>query len=170
MVWFTYDDLKTHRLEGEYTLPDAGRKVLERCLLFLGTGLEYSGPRGFVAPDIPRERYAGSLERLLHRLRRRELPTIQSVWNARTWPFINPEQLDHAMNDASNCSISESDPPPGSSSENGLLRESPNDRSAYVPQKVWVTLSSGPAGMPYRSEPGLSSYGRDTTSNSSSNG
>ena len=61
MVWFTYDDLKTHRLEGEYTLPDAGRKVLERCLLFLGTGLEYSGPRGFVAPDIPRDDMPGSL-------------------------------------------------------------------------------------------------------------
>lgn len=28
MVWFTYDDLKTHRLEGEYTLPDAGEKSL----------------------------------------------------------------------------------------------------------------------------------------------
>jgi hypothetical protein len=100
MVWFTYDDLKTHQLEGEYTLTDVGREVLERCLLFLGTGLEYSGPRGFVAPDIPRDDMPGSLERLLHRLLRRELPTVQSVWNATTWPFKNQEQLDSAMNDA----------------------------------------------------------------------
>jgi hypothetical protein len=52
----------------------------------------------------------------------------------------------------------------------GLLPESAYDPSAYVPQKVWVTLSSGLAGMPNRSQPGLSSYGRDTTSKSSSNG
>jgi len=81
MVWFAYDDLKTHRLEGEYALTDAGREILERCLLFLGKGMEYCGPSGFVAPDLPRDDMPSSFERLLHRLLRRELTTVQYEWN-----------------------------------------------------------------------------------------
>jgi hypothetical protein len=42
--------------------------------------------------------------------------------------------------------------------------------AAYVPQNVHRTLSSGPAGVAYRSSPGRSSQGWDTTSNNSSNG
>lgn len=43
-LWFFWDDLKTHRLEGDYQLDAASKELLSRCIRFLGTNLEYTGP------------------------------------------------------------------------------------------------------------------------------
>jgi hypothetical protein len=75
VVWFTYDDLSTHRLVNEHALSEAESEILARCLLFLATDLEYFGPTRFVAPDIPKdEDPPGRLERLLNPIALRFAP------------------------------------------------------------------------------------------------
>jgi hypothetical protein len=44
ILWFCYDDLYTHRLDGVHRLSDEGRARVERCIAFLETDLEYLGP------------------------------------------------------------------------------------------------------------------------------
>ena len=41
MLWFWYDDLKTHRLTGKHELLPEEKEMGERCALFLATDLEY---------------------------------------------------------------------------------------------------------------------------------
>lgn len=40
-VWFLYDDLSTHRLEGKHALSKEQKGSLARCILFLQTDLRY---------------------------------------------------------------------------------------------------------------------------------
>ncbi|SRR6266567_9541410 len=42
-LWFLYSDLRTHRLD-KNTLSSEDRKLIERCITFLKTDLEYDGP------------------------------------------------------------------------------------------------------------------------------
>jgi hypothetical protein len=43
-LWFLYSDLHTHRLD-EGSLSSADRELIERCITFLSTDLEYEGPQ-----------------------------------------------------------------------------------------------------------------------------
>jgi len=105
MVWFTYDDLSTHRLVDEHALSEGESEILARCLLFLGTDLEYFGPTRFVAPDVPKDNDpSGRLERLLNRIAGRQTISSQlEEWNLATWPFKDPQQLQQATNAAGNA-------------------------------------------------------------------
>jgi hypothetical protein len=40
-LWFIYDDLHEHRLEGKFAPSNDGRKMMLRCIAFLGSNLEY---------------------------------------------------------------------------------------------------------------------------------
>jgi len=112
MVWFAYDDFRTHRLVEEDALSDAGREALVRCLLFLSTDLEYAGPTRFVAPDIPMDNPPpGRFERLLNRMAGKQTIPIQfAEWNAATWPFNDHQQLQQAMSAAGGTGFRASDP------------------------------------------------------------
>jgi hypothetical protein len=43
-MWSTYDDLREHRLTGEYKLPPEGRATVARMVLFLHSDLPYEWP------------------------------------------------------------------------------------------------------------------------------
>ena len=86
MLWFTYDDLREHRLEGKHALTGEARDVLERCVLFLRSDLEYVGPRGFVSLTAPFNR---AWKRITGKTEREEV--LSPVW-----PFESTEQLDQA--------------------------------------------------------------------------
>lgn len=43
-VWMLYSDLKTHKLTGKYDLPADTKALLERCVLFLHSDLEFEWP------------------------------------------------------------------------------------------------------------------------------
>jgi len=43
-VWLHYSDVREHRLTGKDALNSEARQLLERCLLFLTTGLKFEWP------------------------------------------------------------------------------------------------------------------------------
>lgn len=43
-VWMLYSDLRRHKLTGKYAPNAEARAMLERCVLFLGSGLEFEWP------------------------------------------------------------------------------------------------------------------------------
>lgn len=44
-LWFTYDDIRTHRLAGRYALTPEGREYYLRCAVFLELDRPYPRPR-----------------------------------------------------------------------------------------------------------------------------
>lgn len=44
-LWFSYDDIRTHRMTGEWALPPEGCRLWNACLAFLESNLEYQDPR-----------------------------------------------------------------------------------------------------------------------------
>jgi hypothetical protein len=42
MLWRFYDDFREHKLAEDYELTPEGRRLFDRCILFLRTELEYS--------------------------------------------------------------------------------------------------------------------------------
>jgi hypothetical protein len=44
MLWNFYDDNHEHRLDGDHGLSEEGRRLFDRCVLFLGSSLEYRWP------------------------------------------------------------------------------------------------------------------------------
>jgi hypothetical protein len=53
MLWFCYDDLHVHRLAGKHALTVEGETMVDRCILFLNTNLEYSGETNFASLLAP---------------------------------------------------------------------------------------------------------------------
>lgn len=45
LVWNFYSDLSEHKLIGKYSLTDDQRTLLQRCVLFLKSDLEFEWPR-----------------------------------------------------------------------------------------------------------------------------
>jgi hypothetical protein len=56
VLWFVYDELREHRLEGKHKLTEEGRDIFQRCILFLSTELEYTGIENFVDLAAPFKR------------------------------------------------------------------------------------------------------------------
>ncbi len=44
-LWFHYDDLRTHKLEGKFKLSPESKELFGRCMLFLSSDLEYEWPK-----------------------------------------------------------------------------------------------------------------------------
>jgi hypothetical protein len=84
MTWFAYSDLREHRLEGKHALTDKGKEMFQRCIVFLNTELEYSGP------DDLFDATAG-LKRLWHWITRSTEP-VEPEW-MQWWPFDSLEQF-----------------------------------------------------------------------------
>jgi len=86
MLWFAYDDLREHRLEGKRALTDETRDIFERSVLFLRTEIEYSGPANFVS-------LTASFKRVWMRIvgKKERQDPLSTVW-----PFDSTEQLEHA--------------------------------------------------------------------------
>ncbi|MHC4638900.1 MAG: hypothetical protein ACYTBP_07240 [Planctomycetota bacterium] len=45
-IWFCYDDMSTHKLEGDYALSKEVKKLFARMILFLKSDLKYEWPQG----------------------------------------------------------------------------------------------------------------------------
>ena len=86
VLWLSWDDRFTHRLEGEYQLTDQQRALFERCIAFLQTELEYTGPSvGGSVLDAAKgawKRLVGKEQRIL----------IEGSLDAPWWPFATEEQ------------------------------------------------------------------------------
>ncbi len=91
-LWLLYSDLAPSRLH-KTSLTNDEQAVIERCVLFLGTNLEYEGPR-----IRERKTFAG-LKNMLGRLIATEPNSVMgreaqenSVFLSGWWPFANEEQ------------------------------------------------------------------------------
>ena len=86
VLWLSWDDRFTHRLEGRYQLTDQQKAVYERCMAFLQTELEYTGPSAGAsvlnAVKGAWKRLVGEGERVLIE------GSLKDPW----WPFASEEQ------------------------------------------------------------------------------
>jgi hypothetical protein len=84
-LWFAYDDLCEHRLDGKHAPSEAWRVVFQRCVLFLRAEFEYTGPDTFIKMTAPFKRLRNFA------LRTKETSSLLAVW-----PFDSEEQLELA--------------------------------------------------------------------------
>ena len=86
VLWLSWDDRFTHRLEGRYQLTDQQKAAYERCVAFLQTELEYTGPStGTSVLNAVKgawKRLVGEGERVLIE------GSLKDPW----WPFASEEQ------------------------------------------------------------------------------
>jgi hypothetical protein len=90
--WFSYSDRREHTLTGRYTPNDEGRRLFERCILFLRTDWEFEWP----APKIG---LRGALIRLLGLgwlLKQRDRKEM-SVGDVEVWPFLRRCDYESAL-------------------------------------------------------------------------
>jgi hypothetical protein len=87
ILWFSWDDRYTHKLEGKHQLSDMNRAMIERCITFLQTDLEYTGPlagRSWVnMVQSAYKRLVGNEERRV----------IQGCFDDPWWPFATEDQF-----------------------------------------------------------------------------
>lgn len=92
-LWFWYDDMHEHRMLGDHRLLPEHKEVIERCLLFLQSDLEYLWPP--VKWDLPRTffniiKYVVSFGTF----RPREIELSYDEENF--WPFLDRDQYAQA--------------------------------------------------------------------------
>jgi len=44
-IWLTYDDLRKHKMEGDWALTEDQMKIVKRCIVFLKSDFEYTWPK-----------------------------------------------------------------------------------------------------------------------------
>lgn len=86
VLWLSWDDRFTHRLEGEHQLTDQQKALFDRCIAFFQTELEYVGPS-------PGGSVLGVAKGAWKRLLGKEQPVVvqgslESAW----WPFATEDQ------------------------------------------------------------------------------
>jgi len=86
-IWFHYSDISEHTLTGKHQLNVDGQRLLERCLLFLRSDLEYLWP-----PQKLRL-WHGILRLLgLGRIMKRGKTDEATLYDAGVWPFFDTAQ------------------------------------------------------------------------------
>ena len=91
-LWFCYSDVSEHTLTGKHALNDKGRALVERCVLFLRSDLEFQWP-----PPKFRLRY-GILRLLgLGRIVKRWEEQDMSIGDIEVWPFLKKTDYDGAL-------------------------------------------------------------------------
>jgi len=94
-IWFCYSDLSEHTLTGKHALNDEHRAILERCLLFLSSDVEFQWPP-------PKFRLWYGILRLLavrRTLKQREEEEM-SIGDVDVWPFLRKaeyEEVSHKV-------------------------------------------------------------------------
>ena len=83
-LWFPYLDVGEHRMDGKHALTPQAREAVDRCVLFLKTDVEYTGPTNFSDLTTPFKR----LWNFIIRKKPKQVP--------RHWPFETREQLQAA--------------------------------------------------------------------------
>jgi len=92
MLWFFYDDLLEHRLS---RLTPKEQAIFKRCILFLQTDIEYTGPMAFITPEVDKPTASATLlQRLWCWITGQPLPEGAPVaWNPASWPFASEDEL-----------------------------------------------------------------------------
>jgi len=88
-IWFCYSDTSEHTLTGKHALTDEGRAIIERCLLFLKSDLEFQWPATKLRLWYPLLRLIG-LGRVVNRRVEKEM----SVGDVDVWPFLKKAHYD----------------------------------------------------------------------------
>ena len=91
-IWFSYSDISKHTLAGKHALTAEGRAVVERCLLFLKSDLEFEWPATRLRLWYPLLRLIG-----LGRIVNRKVEKEMSVGDVEVWPFLNKAQYKEAV-------------------------------------------------------------------------
>jgi hypothetical protein len=93
-LWFFWDDFADHRLTGDRSPTPEVRSLVERCVLFLRSELEYEWPAGFMkAPFSLIALRLLRLGSLAERRERLEENRIRSLGDIDCWPFIRAGDL-----------------------------------------------------------------------------
>ncbi len=91
-LWFCYSDVSEHTLTGKYALNDEGRALVNRCVLFLRSDLEFQWP-----PPKFRLRY-GFLRLIgLGRVVKRWEEEDMGVGDIEVWPFLRKADYEEAI-------------------------------------------------------------------------
>jgi hypothetical protein len=94
VLWHTYSDVHEHKMLGDHALPDETRKLIDRCLCFLESGIEYGWPDS--------HKQAGCLLTILtfgiysKRFNARLKQEMSEYGDLDYWPFRNKNELDKA--------------------------------------------------------------------------
>lgn len=101
MLWNLFSDSRVERFNADTPLEPAARELMDRCLLFLSTDLEYAWPQDdFIrisgVPPLLDALSFGRLNRRINNEAQREDAAMQAAGDLRTWPFVSSEQYEHA--------------------------------------------------------------------------
>jgi hypothetical protein len=93
-MWLTYDDLKRHKLEGEWALNESGLTVVKRAIVFLKSDFEYRWPKWpFYYKAFRPFIWLFSLGKATKRLDER----FNGYGNLEVWPFFSSEEYESAL-------------------------------------------------------------------------
>ena len=90
-IWFCYSDTSEHTLSGKHALTDDGRAIVERCLLFLKSDLEFQWPATKLRLWYPLLRLIG-----LGRIVNRQVEKEMSIGEMEVWPFLRKTDYEEA--------------------------------------------------------------------------
>jgi len=82
-VWFCYSDSSEHGLTGKHALTGEGRALINRCLLFLASNLEFEWPATKLRIWFPFLRLIG-----FGRIVNRKIEKQMSIGDVDVWPFL----------------------------------------------------------------------------------
>jgi hypothetical protein len=90
-LWFLWDDFHTHTLTGKYAPTPEGRAMMDRCLAFLESDLEYEWPpfRG-ASWRLILLRAFGFRKRAAE-AEKRETEELAKFGDPEAWPFLRKE-------------------------------------------------------------------------------
>ena len=86
-VWMLYSDLRQHKLTGKHTPNAENRAILERCVLFLETDLEFKWP-------VPKISLTNILTNLWSKVRLEKPAPQPSEGDEDVWPFFRRQDYD----------------------------------------------------------------------------
>jgi len=88
-LWSGYSDVSEHTMTGKHALNDEGRALVERCILFLRSDVEFQWPP-------PKFRVQYGLLRLLGlgRIVKRWEDEDMSIGDMKVWPFLTKAEYE----------------------------------------------------------------------------
>jgi hypothetical protein len=100
-LWFLWDDFRTHTLTGKYAPTSEQRALINRCIAFLGSDLEYEWPPSKGASlRLILLRFLRLHERA-RTLEAREFKELASAGEIEVWPFKRRKDWDRVRSNIS---------------------------------------------------------------------
>ncbi len=102
-VWVTYDDLRQHKMEGKWALPDDQMVIIKRCIVFLKSDIEYEWPKWPILYILTRPLiWLITLGRLTEVLDRH----FNRAGKTHVWPFHTEKDYEAAKKNPRYCANS----------------------------------------------------------------